>query len=91
MNYSLHIPVTFLREDKRYIAYTPVFDISTSGKTYAQAKKRFDELVEIFLEELEKMGTLNQTLKNLGWKKTRNEWKPPRVVRYVEEKIRMPV
>ena len=48
------------------------------------------ELVEIFLEELEKMGTLNQTLKNLGWKKTRNEWKPPRVVRYVEEKISMP-
>jgi hypothetical protein len=39
-------------EGRRYIAFSPALDISTSGKTEKEAKKRFEEMVQIFLEEM---------------------------------------
>jgi predicted RNase H-like HicB family nuclease len=44
--------VAILREGKRFVAYTPALDLSTSGKTQAEAKARFQEAAELFFEEL---------------------------------------
>ena len=52
------LPVTFLREGDQFVAYTPALDLSTSGDTFEQAKKRFSEVVGIFFEECLNMGTL---------------------------------
>lgn len=78
VNFSL--PVTILKEGKQYIAYTPALDLSTSGNTYKQAKKRFEEIVDIFFEEIIEKGTLEEVLSELGWKKIKKEWNPPIVV-----------
>lgn len=51
------LPVSFLREGKRFIAYTPALDLSTSGKTFEEAKEHFVEASELFFEELDRMGT----------------------------------
>ena len=59
MNFQASLPVTFLREGDQFVAYTPVLDLSTSGDTFEQAKKRFSEAVQIFFEECFNMGTLN--------------------------------
>ena len=40
------------------MAYTPALDLSTSGTTLEEAKKNFTEAVEIFFDEIVKMGTL---------------------------------
>ncbi|MEK7537372.1 MAG: hypothetical protein AAB619_00155 [Patescibacteria group bacterium] len=48
------LPVSILREGKRFIAYTPALDLSTSGKTFEQAKQRFEEAAELFFEETER-------------------------------------
>ena len=69
-----------LKEGKRFVAYTPALDISTSGKTLQQAQKRFAELAMLFLEELVEMGTVNQVLSGLGWQKLNQQWTPPVVV-----------
>lgn len=74
MNFK--IPVTIFREGSVFVAYTPALDLSTSGKTFIQVKKRFSEAVNIFFEEIERMGTTNETLSNLGWQKIKQEWKP---------------
>lgn len=78
-NYKLNfsLPVSILKEDKCFVAYSPALDLSTSGKTFEQAKKRFDEVVEIFFEELLEKGTLDKVLKELGWKNIEKEWLPP--------------
>lgn len=47
----VNLPVTILREGKQYVAYTPVLDLSTCGRTYKEVKRMFKEVVEIFLEE----------------------------------------
>ena len=53
MNLQIRIPVSILKEKNRYVAYTPALDLSTSGKTKKEVKKRFSQAVEIFFEELE--------------------------------------
>ena len=88
---KFQIPVSILREGKRYIAYTPALDLSTSGKTYQQAKKRFSEIVSIFFEELIQKGTLEEVLKSLGWGKIQSKWNPPIVVSQESQTIQVPV
>ena len=74
------LPVSILREGKKYIAYTPALDLSTSGNTFNQAKKRFDEMVYLFFEEITKENTLEDVLTDLGWKKVHAKWNPPIVI-----------
>ena len=88
---KLQLPVSILREDKKYIAYTPALDLSTSGKSYKEVKKRFTEIVNIFFEELIKKGTLEEVLRDLGWKKVQARWNPPVVISQESQAIRLPV
>jgi predicted RNase H-like HicB family nuclease len=76
-HFSIKIPVSFFREDEYFIAYSPILDISTSAKTLDQAKKRFEELIIIFFEEIKAKGTLEKVLTEMGWKKIQKAWSPP--------------
>ncbi len=87
------LPLTIIREDDQFIAYTPALDISTCGSTFDQAKERFGELIEIFFEELCSMGTLEDVLEECGWKKINKpeqRWIPPAVISQTTEEIRIP-
>ncbi|OQA43373.1 MAG: hypothetical protein BWY48_00500 [Parcubacteria group bacterium ADurb.Bin305] len=88
---KLKIPVSILREDKRFVAYTPALDLSTSGKNYREVKERFSEIVNIFFEELIKKNTLEEVLQNLGWKKVQSRWEPPIVIVQESETIQIMV
>ncbi len=83
------LPVSVIKEGKRFIAYTPALDLSTSGKTQKEAKKRFIEAVQIFIDELVEMNTLEQVLSNMGWKKVQKQWQPPLVVSHELTPIRV--
>ena len=51
IGFQTKLSVNFLREGKRFIAYSPALDLSTSGKTYEEAKRRDDigeELADVF-------------------------------------------
>ena len=87
---QVSLPVMFLKEGKRFVAYTPALDISTSGKTLEQAQKRFAELAMVFLEEIVNMGTVDKVLSELGWQKLKHEWKPPVLVSKDVQKITIP-
>lgn len=77
---EVNLPVTIFKEGKSYVAYSPALDLSTSASTYKKAQTRFLEIVEIFLEELGEMGTLDSVLTNLGWQKVKSNWQPPVVI-----------
>ncbi len=68
LNFSLSVSV--MREDDRFVAYSPAIDLSTSGKTHQEAKKRFQEAASVFFEEVVERGTMEQVLQELGWRKT---------------------
>ncbi|XOB40849.1 MAG: hypothetical protein ACKKMW_02165 [Candidatus Nealsonbacteria bacterium] len=88
-NLQFKLSVSMLREGKRFIAYTPTLDLSTSGKSYKEAKKRFIEIVNIFFEELVKKGTLKEVLQDLGWKKSQKEWVPPILISQESETVQI--
>jgi hypothetical protein len=85
-NLQLQLQVSFIKEGNKFIAHSPALDISTSGDSLDQAKKRFEELSAYFLEECVKMGTLEDVLVGLGWHKkdnnqtTNENWVPPTIV-----------
>ena len=76
----MQLPVIFFKEGKKVIAYTPALDLSTFGDTLSQAQKRFAEIVEIFFEEIIKMGTLEDVLVEYGWEKHHDEFLPPTII-----------
>jgi hypothetical protein len=79
-NLSFNLNMIITKQNKRFVAYTPALDICTSGKTEKEAKTRFVELANIFLEELMEMGTINEVLSELGWTKVQKKWTPPKIV-----------
>lgn len=76
-NYRLTVDIS--KQGRRYVAYSPALDIATTGKTEKETRKRFEELVGIFFDELREAGTLEDVLSELGWKKVRKHWQPPKV------------
>ncbi|MCX6713362.1 MAG: hypothetical protein NTY66_04110 [Candidatus Vogelbacteria bacterium] len=88
---SFSLPVTITKQNKRFVAYTPALDISTSGKTAKEAKKRFMEIANIFLEEIITAGTASDVLSELGWTKVQKKWLPPKVVSSQSVGLQIPV
>jgi len=85
--------VTFYREGNKFIAHSPALDLSTCGDTQDQAKRRFEEMLQLFLEETDKMGTLEDVLLGCGWKKAGHPlkyWQPPVFVGQTQEEVRLP-
>lgn len=87
---KIKLSVMFLREGKRFVAYSPALDISTSAPTFKKAKEKFEELVDIFFDELVKMGTLEDVLAECGWRKSDDHYTPPRFISRVEETFKIP-
>ena len=88
LSYSL--PVVITKQGRRFVAYTPALDISTSGTTKKNVQKRFAELAQLFLEELVSAGTINDVLSELGWTKMQKRWVPPQVVSAETISVRSP-
>lgn len=79
-NLSFNLPVLITKQGKRFVAYTPALDISTSGKSEKDVKAKFIELAHLFLEEIIEAGTTDDVLSELGWKKAQKRWMPPQIV-----------
>lgn len=87
---SLNLPVSFIKEADQFVAYTPALDLSTSGNTLEEAKNNFTEAVEIFFNEIVQMGTLEDVLLDLGWKRQDKDFLPPVIVSQGMESVRVP-
>lgn len=86
-----NLPVVITKQNKRFVAYTPALDLSTSGKSEKEVKMRFVELANLFLEEVILAGTVDDVLSELGWKKTQKNWNPPKIISSQSIGLQMPV
>ncbi len=92
-NAGVKLTVSFYREGDKFIAYSPALDISTYGDSFEAARKKFEELADIFIDETIKMGTLDEVLKGLGWRKVprpKPHWKPPVYLATTQEEVQIP-
>lgn len=89
-----NLGVIFFKEGEKFIAYSPALDLSSCGDSFAQAKKRFSEVANIFLDETIKMGTLEDVFTDCGWKKVsrpQKHWVPPAIIGQTEQEVKIPV
>ncbi len=80
--------VEVFREGNVYVAICPELDVSSFGDTVDEAKKSLLEAVEAFLEECERMGTLEEVLEEAGFTKGKEMWVPREPI--TEEKVALP-
>jgi len=73
--------VIVFKEDETCVAYCPELDISSCGNTVEHAKEMLKTAVRLFLEEAEKMGTLEDILEESNYKKDASgRWLPPKLI-----------
>ncbi len=76
---QIQFNIEIWKEGNRYVAYNPQLNLSSWGKTIEAAKKNFYEATEAFLEEAERMGSLEQILEEAGFIFDKN-WKAPKIL-----------
>ena len=72
------------REGNTYVSYCPQLDVSSCGNTVEEARRMLKEAVRLFVEEAEKLGTLQAILEESGFhlegSESDRKWEPPRLV-----------
>jgi predicted RNase H-like HicB family nuclease len=84
------IKVIFLEESRKIVAFAPALDLATSADTLEEARRRFEEILEIFFEETLEKGTLEEVLAECGWRKVsrpRVHWVPPKTRFVAQEDV----
>jgi predicted RNase H-like HicB family nuclease len=79
------IPIEFdmivFRENETFVAYCPELDVSSCGNSVDHAKEMLKTAIRLFIEEAEKMETLEDILEEANYKKDAGgKWLPPRLV-----------
>ena len=83
------LPLSIFKEGDKFVAYTPALKLSTSGEHFKEVNRRFAEILNIFIEESLKKGTLEQTLEDCGWTKIKQKWSPPTVIKHTNIPIKV--
>ncbi len=83
---KIKLQVQIFKEGDYYIAFSPDLQIATHANSFEQAKLRFEERLQIFLERAEETGTLEKRLRKLGWTTSkRKKPMPPAEVKVPRE------
>ena len=68
-------------EGKTYVAHCPELDVSSCGHDVDEARRNLRTAVRLFVEEAEKLGTLQDILREAGYQKDASgAWRSPRIV-----------
>ena len=68
------------KEGRLYVAHAPELDISSCGGTPETASRNLLAAVKLFLEEAEKMGSLDQILREAGYIKRNQKLQGPKMI-----------
>ncbi len=68
ITFQVKLPIVFTKRKKWYLATCPVLDVHSQGKTKSEAQKNLKEALELFLVSCFERGTLDQVLKECGFR-----------------------
>jgi predicted RNase H-like HicB family nuclease len=87
---EISVEYFILKEGDIFAAYCPALDLATQGDTFEDAGKAFGEALQIFIDEVMEMGTLDEVLRENGWVRTDKQWIPPMVVGQSTKRVQIP-
>ena len=86
---EIQFTTRIFREGKTFVASAQELDISSCGRSKEKAFTNLKEAVRLFLEEAEKMGTLETILEEAGYKKTKATLQVPKPINV--QRVSLPV
>ena len=77
---EIQFTTQIFKEGRTFVAHTPELDVSSCGGTKEKALSNLKEAVMLFLEEAEKMGTLNRILEEAGYLRRKSKLEGPKFI-----------
>ena len=77
---EIQFTTQIFKEGRTFVAHTRELDLSSCGGTQQRAVQNLKEAVRLFLEEAEKMGSLEQILDEAGYLKRKSKLQGPRFI-----------
>jgi predicted RNase H-like HicB family nuclease len=69
------------REGNSFVAHCPELDVSSCGHDVDEARQNLKTAVRLYVEESEKLGTLEDILREAGYQRGADgAWESPRIV-----------
>lgn len=69
-----------LKEGGAFVAHSPELDVASCGDSPDEARARLREAVTLFLEEAQRMGTLERILDEAGYRRTGSTFEAPEFI-----------
>ena len=77
---EIQFTTQIFKEGRAFVAYTRELDLSSCGGTQQKALQNLKEAVRLFLDEAEKMGTLDQILEEAGYLRRKSKLQGPKFI-----------
>ncbi len=78
---QIEFDMIVFREGASFVAYCPELDLSSCGHDTDEARSNLKTAVRLFIEETERLGTLDQVLEEAGYVPDgKGGYVPPRLV-----------
>ncbi len=79
------------KEGRTFVAHALELDVSSCGSSAEKAVKNLKEALRLFLEECEKMGTLERVLGEAGYTKNGREFLSPKLISMEQISLPLPL
>jgi predicted RNase H-like HicB family nuclease len=78
---KMNFDMIVFKEGETYVAYCPELDLSSCGNSVPHAKEMLRTAIRLFLEEAEKMGTLEDILSEVHYTVNHDgRYVPPKII-----------
>ena len=71
---NLSVRIELFKEGDVYVALSPELNVSSFGESIDDAKESLREAIELFVEECQEMGTLEDVLEESGFSRIDDSW-----------------
>lgn len=71
---KISVRIEIFKEEGVFVALSSGLNVSSFGETIDDAKKSIKEAIEVFVEECQEKGTLEEVLEESGFSKINNCW-----------------
>jgi predicted RNase H-like HicB family nuclease len=88
---ELQFTTQVFKESAMFVAHSSELDISSCGDTEQKALENLKEAVTLFLEEADKLGTVNQILQEAGFVKRNDKLEGPQFVSTTRISLPLPL
>jgi predicted RNase H-like HicB family nuclease len=86
---DIEFTTQIFKEGRLFVAHTRELDVSSCGGTQKKAVQNLKAAVRLYLEEAEKMGTLDQILDEAGYLKRKSKLQGPKFI--TTQRLSMPL